>query len=158
MTMDDPSAWPTGRLLSTAARLVEHAWAEHLEAVGITHAGLIALQVLQDGPCSQIDLAHRCHVRAQTMSRILDRLERDDHVARAADPVDRRRTLVRGTAAGMQALRAATETRPEMLRLLEEGLQAAAFRSHLVQIVETLSGPQTGRCRSGDSSGETAGG
>jgi hypothetical protein len=45
-----------------------------------------------------------------------------------------------------------------MLRLLEEGLQAAAFRSHLVQIVETLSGPQTGRCRSGDSSGETAGG
>ena len=138
MAMDDPSAWPTGRLLSTAARLVELAWAEHLEEVGITHAGLIALQVLQDGPCSQVDLAHRCHVRAQTMSRILDRLERDGHVARAADPGDRRRTLVRGTTAGMRALRAATQTRPEVLRLLEEGPQAAAFRRHLVGIVGEL--------------------
>ena len=36
--MEDPASWPTGRLLSTAARLVEHAWAEHLESVGITHA------------------------------------------------------------------------------------------------------------------------
>lgn len=155
MAMDDPSAWPTGRLLSTAARLVELAWAEHLEAVGITHAGLIALHVLQDGPCSQVDLAHSCHVRAQTMSRILDRLERDGHVARQADPRDRRRTLVHGTAAGMRALGAATQTRPEVLRLLEEGPRAAAFRSQLVQIVQTLSGPPSGRSRSGDSSGET---
>lgn len=139
MTMDDPSAWPTGRLLSTAARLVELAWAEHLDAEGITHAGLIALQVLEDGSCSQVDLAHRCHVRAQTMSRILDRLERDGHVARESDPADRRRTLVRGTTAGMRALRAATETRPQVLRLLEEGPQAAAFRAHLVRIVEQLS-------------------
>jgi DNA-binding MarR family transcriptional regulator len=136
--MEDPASWPTGRLLSTAARLVEHAWAEHLESVGITHAGLIALHVLRDGPCSQVDLAKACHVRAQTMSRIVDRLERDGHVVRKPDPSDRRRVLVHGTASGVRALRTATETRPEALRLLEEGAQATVFRGRLVEIVEAL--------------------
>lgn len=146
--MEDPASWPTGRLLSTAARLVENAWAEHLDSLGITHAGLIALHVLQAGPCSQIDLAHSCHVRAQTMSRILDRLERDGHVARKPDAADRRRVLVHGTASGARALRTATESRPDALRLLEEGEEAAAFRRRLVQIVEELSSrPQGSRSR-----------
>jgi len=148
--MEDPASWPTGRLLSTAARLVEHAWAEHLDSIGITHAGLIALHVLQGGPCSQIDLAHSCHVRAQTMSRILDRLERDGHVARKPDAADRRRVLVHGTASGARALRTATESRPEALRLLEEGEEAAAFRRRLVQIIEELSSrPPGNRPRGG---------
>jgi DNA-binding MarR family transcriptional regulator len=150
--MEDPASWPTGRLLSTAARLVEHAWAEHLEAVGITHAGLIALHVLQSGPRSQVDLAQSCHVRAQTMSRILDRLERDGHVARKPDPGDRRRVLVHGTASGARALRTATESRPAALRLLEEGEQAQAFRRRLVEIVEELSDrPPLSRPRRGES-------
>ncbi len=148
--MEDPASWPTGRLLSTAARLVEHAWAEHLESIGITHAGLIALHVLQGGPRSQVDLADDCHVRAQTMSRILDRLERDGHVVREPDPSDRRRVLVHGTAAGNRALRAATESRPEALRLLEDGPQAAAFRGRLVEIVAELTARQpAGRTRRG---------
>jgi hypothetical protein len=40
------ASWPTGRLLSTASRLVEHAWAEALESHGLTHAGLIVLHFL----------------------------------------------------------------------------------------------------------------
>ena len=44
--------WPTGRLLSTAARLVEHAWVEALEQLGLSHAGLIVLHVLGQGPLS----------------------------------------------------------------------------------------------------------
>ena len=39
--------WPTNRLLSTAARLVEHAWNESLASLGITHAGVMVLDVLQ---------------------------------------------------------------------------------------------------------------
>jgi DNA-binding MarR family transcriptional regulator len=153
MAIDDPSSWPTGRLLSTAARLVELAWTEHLESVGITHAGLIALHVLQAGPSSQVELAHSCHVRAQTMSRILDRLERDGNVTREADPQDRRRTLVHGTAAGTRALRAATETRPDVLRLLEQGHHAAAFRAQLVTIVEQLSSRRPPGARSSGAEG-----
>ncbi|WP_414171252.1 MarR family winged helix-turn-helix transcriptional regulator [Clavibacter tessellarius] len=73
---DELASWPTGRLLSTAARAVEHAWAEALTTLGVTHAGLIALHLLRDGPLSQIQLARSAHVETQTMSRTLERLER----------------------------------------------------------------------------------
>ena len=66
--------WPTGRLLSTAARLVEHAWVEALEQLGLSHAGLIVLHVLGPGPLSQTELAKVARVEAQTMSRTLEGL------------------------------------------------------------------------------------
>ena len=66
------SDWPTGRLLSTAARLVEHAWVEVLDELGLTHAGLIVLHVLGEGPFSQRELARRARVETQTMSRTLE--------------------------------------------------------------------------------------
>ena len=88
---DQLASWPTGRLLSTAARAVEHAWAEALATLGVTHAGLIALHLLRDGPLSQIQLARSAHVETQTMSRTLERLEREGLVSRAPDPDDRRR-------------------------------------------------------------------
>ena len=62
------SDWPTGRLLSTAARLVEHAWVEVLDELGLTHAGLIVLHVLGEGPFSQRDLARRARERAATFT------------------------------------------------------------------------------------------
>lgn len=97
----DPMAeWPTGRLLSTASRLVEHAWLRALERLGVTHAGLIVLHLLEAGPASQKELARRARVQNQTMSRTLDRLERDGHVLRVADPHDRRRHVVTRTDAG----------------------------------------------------------
>ena len=97
---DRMAAWPTGRLLSTAARLVEHAWAESLEKQGLTHAGLVALHLLDAGPLSQTDLAKRARVENQTMSRTIERLEREGFVARAADAADRRRPGVTRTDAG----------------------------------------------------------
>gem|GEM_PF-1262531 len=84
----------------TAARLVEHAWAEALEKQGLTHAGLIALHLLDAGPLSQTELAKRARVENQTMSRTIERLEREGFVARAADEVDRRRRVVTRTDAG----------------------------------------------------------
>ncbi|BCN44077.1 MULTISPECIES: MarR family winged helix-turn-helix transcriptional regulator [Prescottella] len=92
--------WPTGRLLSTAARLVEHSWEQVLRAHGTTHAGLIALHSLTDGPRSQRDMARACRVTDQTMSRTVERLERGGFVTRATDPGDERRQRVTITASG----------------------------------------------------------
>jgi DNA-binding MarR family transcriptional regulator len=101
MTATDPMAdWPTGRLLSTAARLVEHAWANALEKQGLTHAGLIALHMLDAGALGQTELARRARVENQTMSRTIERLEREGFVTRAADAKDRRRQVVTRTDAG----------------------------------------------------------
>ena len=97
---DRMSDWPTGRLLSTAARLVEHAWAEALEAQGLTHAGLIVLHLLDSAQLSQKELAARARVQTQTMSRTIERLEREGFVRREPDALDRRRQVVTRTDAG----------------------------------------------------------
>ncbi|WP_370446257.1 MarR family winged helix-turn-helix transcriptional regulator [Cryobacterium sp. Y57] len=94
------ACWPTGRLLSTAARLVEHAWVEALDQLGLTHAGMIALHLLGPGPLSQTELAHAARVQTQTMSRTLERLEREGYVARTRDEHDARRHSVVRTDAG----------------------------------------------------------
>ncbi|MEW1808167.1 hypothetical protein [Pseudarthrobacter sp. NPDC080039] len=44
--MPDLNSWPTRRLLSTAATLVEHSSNKKLAGAGPTHAGVIALDVL----------------------------------------------------------------------------------------------------------------
>ena len=103
---DPIESWPIGRLLSTAARLVEHAWQEALEQRDLTHAGLIALHLLDAGELDQTDLAHRARVEAQTMSRTVDRLERAGFVERTSHPADRRRRYVARTEAGDRALEA----------------------------------------------------
>ena len=92
--------WPTGRLLSTASRLVEHAWLEALTALGLSHAGLIVLHLLDDGPATQVELAGLARVEAQTMSRTIERLEREGFIERHPDAADRRRRVVERTASG----------------------------------------------------------
>lgn len=130
---EDSRDWPTGRLLSTAARLVEHAWNERLAEHGLTHAGVIALHVLGDGPLPQTQLAGRCRVEDQTMSRTLERLERDGYVTRDRDTQDRRRVLVTRTAEGSSALAAASQGEADLVGgdLADE----AGFRAQLVRII-----------------------
>lgn len=93
-------SWPTGRLLSTAARLVEHAWHESLENLGLSHTGLVALHHLGEGPLSQAELARCARVNNQNLSRTLERLETDGFIARVPSPDDARRRLVTRTPAG----------------------------------------------------------
>jgi DNA-binding MarR family transcriptional regulator len=101
---DSIASWPIGRLLSTAARLVEHAWAEALEERGLTHAGLIVLHLLDAGALTQTALARGARVESQTMSRTIDRLEKSGYVVRMADPLDRRRHRIARTVEGDAAL------------------------------------------------------
>ncbi len=135
--MTDPiDSWPTGRLLSTAARLVEHEWAEALDARGLTHAGLVVLHFLDAGALNQSELARSAKVEAQTMSRTIERLERRGLVRREADPLDRRRLVVTRTAEGDGAW-AST-------RLLESDVfpavsNPAQLRARLLEIIHASS-------------------
>lgn len=124
--------WPTGRLLSTAARLVEHAWVEALEARGLTHAGMIALHFLDAGPLTQSELARLAKVENQTMSRTVERLERSGFIERRADPVDRRRQIVTRTAAGDAAWASTRSLESEVFPALEDGER---MRAGLLEII-----------------------
>jgi len=129
-------SWPTGRLLSTAARLVEHAWAEALEARGLTHAGLIALHFLEAGPLNQSELARLAKVEAQTMSRTIERLERRGLVRRAADPGDRRRLIVTRTDEGSAAWASTRLLESDVFPAVSEPAQ---LRARLLEIIHTSS-------------------
>jgi len=132
----DMQDWPTGRLLSMAARMVEHAWHDTLQTIGITHAGLIVLDLLADGPLAQAEIARRARVEVQTMSRTVERLEREGHVERAPDPTDRRSRLVARTPAGAAAWTRAWTLETSAVPPVED---AELLRAQLLQIVRALS-------------------
>jgi DNA-binding MarR family transcriptional regulator len=129
--------WPTGRLLSTASRMVEHAWLEALSALGLSHAGLIVLHLLEDGPSTQVDLAVRARVEAQTMSRTLHRLEREGFVRRRADAGDRRRRLVERTPEGAEVFERARRIEAELFPPVPD---IAALREALLNIIGRSTG------------------
>ncbi|AUM19191.1 MULTISPECIES: MarR family winged helix-turn-helix transcriptional regulator [Rhodococcus] len=134
---DDLESWPTGRLLSTAARLVEQAWESTLRAHGLTHAGLVALHTIADGPRSQREIARACRVTDQTMSRTVEHLERSGLVTRTVDPADERRMRVQITESGNELYRA-------MIKLERTDAQPTAvvsdpgtLRSLLIELVRS---------------------
>lgn len=128
--------WPTGRLLSTAARMLEHAWAEALEQRGLTHAGLVALHVLDGGPRSQAQLAREARVEAQTMSRTLDRLQRQGFVERVRARDDARRHVVTRTDAGAAVWREAQTLEADLFPPLAD---PESVRAALLDIIAASS-------------------
>ncbi len=134
--------WPTGRLLSTAARLVEHEWNAWLGDHGLTHAGFLALHALGHGPMTQRQLAAAGQVEEQTMGRVVDRLERTGHVSRRRDPADRRRVIVERTGLGDEVWTVASASRVAD-RIVDDALEdPERFRAELVRLLEALHRPR----------------
>ncbi|MFE4227312.1 MarR family winged helix-turn-helix transcriptional regulator [Arthrobacter sp. NPDC056886] len=154
--MPDMDRWPTGRLLSTAARLVEHSWNEKLGAIGLTHAGVIAMEVLSaNGPMTQAQLAQLVRVQAQTMGKTLSRLEAHGHISRQRSTSDRRSHVVSLTAQGRQAVTAAADMERSVLAatpidpdLLRQELQAVvrvlATKSTSPEVKAMVTGAEPG--------------
>ena len=130
--MEGAEDWPTGRLLSTAARVVEHAWTQRLDELGLTHAGLIALHLLQSGPRNQTELARAARVQLQTMARTLERAERLGQVARERDAADARRVIVTATAEGTALFERARSLEADVFPAVTD---PEALRVALLQIV-----------------------
>lgn len=147
--MPDLEQWPTGRLLTTAARLVEHAWNERLVDIGVTHAGVIALGVLADqGAMTQASLAHIVRVQAQTMGKTLARLESRGHVTRVRNDLDRRSHMVSISPAGRKVLDAAEDI--ERTLIGGGGLVSDELRSHLQKVIRELGAPRWNWTASGE--------
>lgn len=131
-----PAEWPLGRLLSTAARMVERDWNAVLAGRNLTHAGLVVLATLQEGPLTQRELAAASRVEEQTISRVLAKLERAGYVLRHRASADRRRRVVTLSPAGAGAL--ADMTRPDVAERLvaDRVADPGQFRAELVRLVE----------------------
>jgi DNA-binding MarR family transcriptional regulator len=123
----DPTGWPTGRLLSSAARRIEREFNAHLDAWGLNHASMPVLVYLSAQDHSQRELASATGVTEQTMSRILARIERLGYVTRKPHPDDRRRHVISLTAAGRAVLAEAAD-RERSEALVGRGLAAEQVR------------------------------
>lgn len=135
--MPEMESWPAGRLLSTAARVVEHAWNEKLAGMGLSHAWVIALDVLAaTGPVTQTRLARIVRVQAQTMGKTLMRLESHGHISRARSVSDRRSQAVSITDAGSAALVKAREL--ERMVLSTDDVDTDTLRRELLALVRGL--------------------
>ncbi|MGN6271830.1 MAG: MarR family winged helix-turn-helix transcriptional regulator [Protaetiibacter sp.] len=134
---DSIEDWPTGRLLSVAARLVEQRWRERLDQAQLTHAGLIVLHLLADRPLTLGELARRARVTAQTMGRTVDNLARDARVRIVVDPGDRRRRLVERTDAGTRTMEGLAGLEASMFPPLADPTE---FREQLLQIIRHVGG------------------
>lgn len=99
-----PHTWPTGRLLSAAARRIERAWDEYLTQWDLSHASLPVLVVLTQGPLSQREIAATMHVTEQSVGRIVRSLETRAYITRQPHDTDRRRRVVAITNKGRRAL------------------------------------------------------
>ena len=135
-----PGEWVTGRLLSTAARLVEQAWNSRLRDHGVSHAGLIVLASLRRGATGQRDLADDQHVTEQTIGRTIAHLESTGHVARRADPTDRRRRSVELTESGAALLAEMFDTGERITDdiLQANGVDVPRFRRSLTTLINAM--------------------
>ncbi|MBG6215788.1 DNA-binding MarR family transcriptional regulator [Arthrobacter sp. CAN_A6] len=135
--MPELNEWSTSRLLTTAARIVEHSWNEKLLSIGITHAGLTTLGVLsREGTMTGVRLAQLVHVQAQTVGRTLDRLEKRGLVTRLRNTADRRSQRITITSAGSKALERAQNIENELMP--EDGLASQDLRKRLETVINEL--------------------
>jgi MarR family transcriptional regulator, organic hydroperoxide resistance regulator len=137
-TADGAAEWSLGRLLSMAARLVEQEWNGWLASRDLTHAGLLALHALRSGPRAQRELAAASMVEEQTMSKVLDRLERAGYVTRDRDTADRRRLVVQRTPAGERAYRGAIDADVANTIVTARLDDPETFRRQLIQLITGL--------------------
>ncbi len=139
-----PETWPTGRLLSAAARRVERAWDNYLQRWNLSHASVPVLVVLAGGPLSQREIATQMHVTEQTIGRVLRGLQRSGYLTRERHPDDRRRHVVTLTPAGLEALHALDQTQT-VESLIGSSLNAeetARLRELLIQLLAELPLPE----------------
>ncbi|MFI6908237.1 MarR family winged helix-turn-helix transcriptional regulator [Nonomuraea sp. NPDC050394] len=131
----DISSWPTGRLLSVAARLVEARFHDVLAEYRLTHAGMIALHHLTSSPLTQRELARLSRVTDQTISKTIEHLRKVGYVSKDTDARDRRRALITISDTGRTALESVRKQERQSERLLGAVDDYDAFRRQLIKLI-----------------------
>lgn len=89
--------------LYTAARLVMQAYTPILTALGITYPQYLVLMVLWERDCQPVnDIAHRLHLETNTVTPLLQRMEKMGIVARRKGEQDKRQQIVSLTQKGRE--------------------------------------------------------
>jgi DNA-binding MarR family transcriptional regulator len=131
----DLAATP-GHLIRRAHQIAVAIFAEHLSAIDITPVQFAILNALVDSPgIDQVSLARRVAFDAATSGSVIGRLEAKSWVVREADPVDRRRKLLRVTTEGAQALASIQST----VALVQERILSPLSTQEQEQFVRLLS-------------------
>ncbi len=129
-----------GFLLESTTRVVKLSFTKAFKNLGIdiTPEQWVILDTLyQRGELSQNALAEAAYKNAPTISRIIDKLEQKNFVARSEDAEDRRRTTIRIT---KQGIKTATLCYPEVYKLRAlswEGLSDKDYKT-LQRILEKV--------------------
>lgn len=136
-TADELAAWRT--FLRAHAHLTRRLEAELEAAHGLalpSYEVLLHLAEATEQRMRMTDLADRALLSRSGLTRLVDRLERDGLVCRAACPSDARGTHAVLTPAGLAALRAAA---PTHLRGISEHVTDRLSPSELVVLTDLLS-------------------
>lgn len=129
--------WTTSRLLSTAARLNDHDQSQRLTELNVTHAAATTLKALSDsGPISQTRLAALTHVQAQTMGKILEKLEVKGLVSRVRNTLDGRSMRTHITNRGQTVVQKIDQTRGTVAG--STGSADRVLREQLIAIITRL--------------------
>ncbi|HEY6358034.1 MAG TPA: MarR family transcriptional regulator [Vicinamibacterales bacterium] len=136
-------------LVTLTSRLFARALHDRLVPHGVAPGQLSVLQRLWEGDgLTQAELARAVRVEQPTMARTLDRMERDDLIARVPSKQDRRAFNVRLTSRG-RALRRAVEAESRSIESLALGSLKRADRGTLARILGGVAG-SLGKVVSGD--------
>jgi DNA-binding MarR family transcriptional regulator len=130
-------SWLLGRAAARGHRLVADALAR--EGMRMMHHAVLAA-VAERGPVSQADLGRMLHVDPKDMVAIIDDLHRDGLIARAPDPVDRRKNAISISAAGSRRLRRTEKLGDEANDELTAALTPAE-RNQLVELLARIVAP-----------------
>ena len=115
--------------LYTAARLTMQAYFTYFEPLGITYPQYLVLMVLWEQDHQPVnDIAHRLYLETNTVTPLLQRMERQGLLTRTRGKVDTRQRIVSLTAQG-KALEEQAKTIPSCL---------AAQLSYKVEDIEHL--------------------
>lgn len=136
----DIAQWPTNRLLNTAARLSSNRENDRLRRLGTTHAGLLALRVLgrTNESITQVELARELRVQAQTIGKLLERLEVRGLIRRTRSADDRRVFFVSLTPSGEEILQRAQAMEEEEARASDAS--DSILREELIAHIRDLGG------------------
>ena len=128
---------PTPEVLGEAAR-VAHVAAALVRSIRAHGAGEAALSLTQEWALALLvdsegmsgaELARAQNVRAQTISTAVAGLEELGYVAKASDPTDARRLVLRASAAGSEALDASRRAKHGWLQEVVGGFDADERRA-----------------------------
>ncbi|MDH5187396.1 MAG: MarR family transcriptional regulator [Rhodospirillaceae bacterium] len=131
-----------GYLLSIAQKLTMAMLADRLSPLGVTPAQWQVLVVLweEDG-IVQRDIAERMVIEQATLTRTLDRMERDGFVERRPDEQDRRRTRVFVTERGFGLINTLVPEALKVLGAITDGFndeEINIFRSFLRRLIGNI--------------------